>query len=398
MKILVLTPRLPHRNILSGHLIVRQRILRLAERGHQIGLLCFSRPSDPPQVEDDLRQALRELETRPDPTLRTDRQSRILLFLRGVPPYHRPVEVGMQHLLGDMVQRSNYDVVLAEYSEMGLYLRHNPYLPAVRTVVSVHQCATVASQKRIDILGLKPRGLMERLRRMWLKKREFPIYHSADRVLTLTPQEKYQLLTIDPTLRIRVVPSGVDTEHFHPMENVFRTGVLFVGYFTDEPNRDAVRWFYAQVWPRLVTRFPHLMFFVVGPHPTPDLLEIQRRDPRVVVTGHVPDVREFLLRAAVFVCPARMGSGMRGKILEAMASGVPVVSTTLGMEGIPAQPGESCLLADDASVMAQQIELLLLDPALRARLARKAHELITHRLSWTHSIQQLEKVLVELHE
>jgi glycosyltransferase involved in cell wall biosynthesis len=393
MKILVLTPRLPHRNIVSGHAIVRQRAIRLAERGHGVGLICFSRPTDPPEPDEVLRGALGELEMRPDPALRTDWASRAGLFLRGVPPYNRPVDDGMKRLLGEMVQRSDYDVVLVEFSEMGRYLLRNPYLPAVRTVVSVHQCGTVASQKRIDVLGLRPRGVWERVRRSWLRRAEFPAYRVADRVLTLTPQEKYQLLNIDPTLRIRVVPSGVDTRLFQPVENVFRTGLVFTGYYTDEPNRDAVRWFHAQVWPRLVARFPNLVFYVVGPHPSADLLEIQRRDPRVIVTDRVPDVREYLLRAAVFVCPARMGGGMRGKVLEAMASGIPVVSTTLGMEGIPVQPGESCLLADDPVVMANQIELLLLDPALRSRLARNAHVLAAQRLSWTHSIELLEDVL-----
>lgn len=396
MKVLVLTPRLPHSNIVSGHAIVRQRVLRLAERGYRVGLLCFSRPTDPSEPDEALRAALGELETRPDPALDSDWRSRAGLFLRGVPPYNRPRDGGMKRLLGEMVQRTGYDVVLAEFSEMGLYLLRNPYLPAVRTVVSVHQCATIASQKRIDVLGMRPRGVWERVRRAWLRATEFPVYRAADRVLTLTPQEKYQLLNVDPTLRVRVVPSGVDTQLFHPVENVFRTGLLFTGYYTDEPNRDAVRWFHAQVWPQLAARFPNLVFYVVGPHPSADLLDLQRRDPRIIVTDRVPDVREYLLRAAVFVCPARMGGGMRGKVLEAMASGVPVVSTTLGMEGIPVQPGESCLLADDPAVMARQVELLLLDPALRARLARNAHVLAAQRLSWTYSIEQLEGVLNSL--
>lgn len=398
MKVLVLTPRLPHRNIVSGHAIVRQRVLRLAARGHQVGLLCFSRPTDPPEPDEALRGALGELEARPDPALRTDWPSRAGLFLRGVAPYNRPADGGMKRLLGEMVQRSGYEVVLAEFSEMGRYLLRNPYMPAVRTIVSVHQCGTVASQKRIDVLGMRPRGVWERVRRSWLRRAEFPVYRAADRVLTLTPQEKYQLLRIDPTLRVRVVPSGVDTRLFQPEENVFRTGLLFTGYYTDEPNRDAVLWFHARVWPRLAARFPKLVFYVVGPHPSADLLEIQRRDPRIVVTDRVPDVREYLLRAAVFVCPARMGGGMRGKVLEAMASGVPVVATTLGMEGIPVQHGESCMLADDPAVMARQIELLLLDPALRGRLARNAHVLAAQRLSWTHSIELLEAVLTDVRD
>lgn len=399
MNVLVLAPRFPHPGVLSGHAIVRQRILRLAARGHTMGLCCYIRPDEPPDPDPGLAEAVREIECLPDPACRADFRARAGRFLRGVAPFHRPLDPRMQRLVGEVAHRSRYDAVLAEYSEMGLFLRHNPFLPAVRLAISIHQCATVASQKRINLLDVSPAGLWERLRREWLRRAEGRLYRSVDRVFTLTPQERYQLLTVvDPALRVSVVPSGVDTEVFRPQENVFRTGVLFTGFYSDEPNRDAVLWFCRQVWPMLVKRFPHLMFFAVGPHPPSELLDLQRRDPRIVVTGRVPDVRDYLLRAAVYVCPARMGSGMRGKLLEAMASGVPVVSTTLGMEGIPAQPGESCLLADEAGVMARQIELLLSDPELRQRLARNALRRVARRLSWSHSIEQLDRELHRLRE
>jgi glycosyltransferase involved in cell wall biosynthesis len=125
---------------------------------------------------------------------------------------------------------------------------------------------------------------------------------------------------------------------------------------------------------------------------------LARSDPRLIVTGEVPDVRTYLNRAAVFVCPVRMGSGMRGKILEAMASGTAVVTTSLGAEGIPAVLGENCLLADDPEMMANQIEWLLSDEPLRRRLAENARRMVVERLSWERTVQRLEETLAELVE
>ena len=232
-----------------------------------------------------------------------------------------------------------------------------------------------------------------------LERYEFAMYRCADRILVLTPEERYGLLGHAPDLRINVIPSGVDTDYYQPTDPGSREQALvFTGNYNDEPNCDAVMWFCHTVWPRLKSRYPDLTFYVVGPRPTSGMLDLARKDPRIIVTGEVDDIRPYLARARVFVCPNRLGSGMRGKILQAMAAGIPVVSTSLGAEGISIQMGDSGFLADKPRIMAQYIDLLLSDPALHASIMRHARVMVVDRFSWDRGIDLLENALHEVVE
>jgi glycosyltransferase involved in cell wall biosynthesis len=249
----------------------------------------------------------------------------------------------------------------------------------------------------LELLGWSPRAIREWLALKGLQRYEFNMYRSADRILVLTAEERFGVLNKAPDLRITVIPSGVDTNCFKPVDPAVKErAIVFTGYYTDEPNRDAVMWFSQSVWPRLKTKYSDLVFYVVGPSPRSDMLDLARKDPRIIVTGAVDDIRPYLARARIFVCPNRFGSGMRGKILQAMASGVPVVSTTLGAEGISVQQGENGFFADKPQIMAQYIDLLLSDPLLQTNVAKRAREMVVERFSWDRGIDLLVTVLHEL--
>ena len=398
MKVLFLSSRLPHDRVVSGHMIVHQRITRLIQRGYQVGLAVFTREGDADHIPR-LRDALIELETVPAPQSKPGRRLLDYFFSRVPPRFADMYSPAMYKRVGDMVERTRYDVVVAEFGGMGQYLNMNPYLPAVRKVISVHQCHTIAGQKALGLLGCSPRAVREWFALKGLQRYEFDMYRNADRILVLTAEERFGVLNNAPELRVTVIPSGVDTDHFQPADPAVKErAIVFTGYYTDEPNRDAVMWFSHFVWPRLRAKYPDLTFYVVGPGPRPDMLELARRDPRIIVTGEVDSIRPYLARARIFVCPNRLGSGMRGKLLQAMASGVPVVSTTLGAEGISIQQGENGFLADKPLIMAQAIDLLLSDPLLQANMARRAREMVVERFSWDRGIDILETVLHEVVE
>lgn len=396
MRILVLCPELPHSRVLSGHRVVYERLRRLVERGQEVGVACFAAESDRVHAAEWAGKLL-ELELLPSP--RTARHHTPILpwFVGPPPPFSDWWSPAMQRLVGDMVERSRYHVAIAEFSVMAQFLHRNPYLPAVRRVVSVHECETIAARRRAELLNYSPPGLLERRRRDLLAVHEFQIYRSADVVMVLTPQERHHMLEYAPDLHVVVIPSGVDTRVFYPADRpITPDGIIFAGHFGHEQNRDAVRWFLARVWPAIRARHPDLFFYVIGPNPPPDIRDCSWRDPQIVVTGEVSDVRPYLHRSAVYVCPIRMGSGLRGKILEAMAAGVPVVATSAALEGIPVQPGGSCIIADDAEVMGEQILWLLEDEPLRHRLAQRALEVVRERLSWERSVDRLEELLWEI--
>lgn len=395
MKILFLSRRIPHRAVTGGHVIVYQRIRRLAARGHQIGLMAFGEEGEG-HLASELKPLLADLDVLPPPRHLPGVHRLARMFGSGIPSYF--FELRSPHFMrrvGDLVQQSQYDVVVAEFSAMGQYLYHNPYLPAVRKVISCHYSVAASYRQVADLMRYRPRGMLSAIS-LWrgLGTYELDMYRSVDRVLVLTAQERLGLLRQGSGLRLSVIPAGVDTDYFAPQPEVTRDPiVLFSGHYEVEANRDAVLWFATRIWPLVREQHPGVRFHVVGPSVTPLLRDLARRDPSIVVTGEVEDLRPYLHRAQVFVCPVRIGSGLRVKVLEAMAAGVPVVTTSLGAEGIPIQPGDTCLMADQPPMMASYISLLLRDEELRNRLSLQARQLVSERFAWDRCIDQLESVL-----
>jgi glycosyltransferase involved in cell wall biosynthesis len=153
------------------------------------------------------------------------------------------------------------------------------------------------------------------------------------------------------------------------------------------PNAAAVRFFRAEVWPHLRERWPDLVWRLVGKNPNA-VREYTAGDPRIQVSGPVEDAVRELARARVAVVPVLAGSGTRFKILEAWAAGIPVVSTTIGAEGLPTRDGEDILLADTGPAFADAVSRLLASPALRERV-RTAGQPQVAKLTWERAWEQL---------
>ena len=198
-----------------------------------------------------------------------------------------------------------------------------------------------------------------------------------DHVIAVSEHDK-KLMTawVEPE-RVTVVPTGVDTEQFcpDPQPGQEKPLVVFVGAMDWEPNVDAVKYFCAEVWPRIIARVPGAHFRIVGRNPDRRVSELA--GPSVEVTGRVPSVVEHLREAAVVVVPLRVGGGTRIKIYEAMAVGKAVVSTTVGAEGLDVHHGKNILLSDRAENFADSVAGLLQDAEARGRLGEAARELAT---------------------
>ena len=188
--------------------------------------------------------------------------------------------------------------------------------------------------------------------------------------------------------RIEVVPNGVDAaacaavrtasiSHATPTADT----VIYPGALTYSANLDAVTWFARKVWPRLLRSRPQARFLVTGSTAGVDIAALTAV-PGLSFTGYLPDVRPTLASAQVCVIPLHQGGGSRLKVLEAMALGVPVLSTTKGVEGLDLEPGRHCLVADDPETFAAQLERLLDDPALGRRLAAAALAEVVPRYDW----------------
>jgi glycosyltransferase involved in cell wall biosynthesis len=148
------------------------------------------------------------------------------------------------------------------------------------------------------------------------------------------------------------------------------------------PNEDAIVFFADEILPRIVARVPDVTLAVVGRNPSPRLRRHVEGRPAIRITGRVDDIRPHVERAAVYVVPLRIGGGTRIKLYEAMAMGKPIVSTTVGAEGLPVRDGENVVLADTPDAFAAAVVRLLRDGDGRERLGQAARNFVEAHCSW----------------
>jgi len=194
-----------------------------------------------------------------------------------------------------------------------------------------------------------------------------------------------------------VVPICIDPDEYLVVEpSPAASDVLFVGTVFYPPNVDAVMWFAKNSWPVIRQAHPAARFVIVGARPAPQILALAAQDSRIIVKGYVPDLAEVLRGCAAFIAPIRAGAGMRVKILDAWARGVPVVSTTLGAEGIETTDGEDILLADAPAAFADAVMRLLARPDVRHQLARNARAKVETRYNWRVRYDEVVRKIEEI--
>ncbi len=399
MRILFLANQLPHENSAGGHRLIYQRMRFLIDRGHEVGLAAFVAPGEEEFIPA-VREMVHELETVPA-------QGRKIMvrafrdYMSATLPaiFWKNYSPAMMRAMGDMVERSQYDVVIAEFSEMGLYLYRNPYLSAVRKVVSCHRCLTTAFIKYVETSGVPALLRLKSAAQVKpLEKYEFEMYSAMDHVLTLTTEDRFTLLNHAPELPVSVIPPGIDFTRPDRKPEVKPDSpiILMTGYFADKSNHDGALWFAHEVWPRIAAKHPDVHFYIVGADSNHQIKHLEEWDRRIVVTGAVDDLQPFREKAHIFVNPMRLGSGLLVKVLEAMAAGLPVVSTSLGLAGIPAQNGVNCFIADSPERIAGSIEWLLSDGHLSQTMGRAAQEMVHRKYSIQTTGCELEHVLEEV--
>jgi len=213
-------------------------------------------------------------------------------------------------------------------------------------------------------------------------------------VIAVSEHDRQQMLAMDPSCSITVVPTGVDTQKYSlaPPASANPPRIVFTGSMDWEPNIDAIDYFCRDIFPSVRAEFPSAVFQIVGRNPHHRVKQLASSS--VQVTGTVPSVAEYLRDATVVVVPLRIGGGTRLKIFEAMAMGKAVISTSIGAEGLDVESGRDLVLADDAASIAQAINLLLQDSAVRRRYEEAAAKLAA-QYDWSNIEQRFAQVLQE---
>jgi glycosyltransferase involved in cell wall biosynthesis len=286
-----------------------------------------------------------------------------------------------------VLQESRFELVQVEGLEM--YSVWQSAHHACRTVPAVvldeHNAefalqASVASASWRDHAW--PGAIYSTVQARRLRRYERDACGAVDGIVTVSKADESALRAIRPDARSTVVPNGVDVAHFEPpSRREPGERVLFIGKMDYRPNVDAVEWLCRDIWPLVRRQVPTATLDVVGRDPLPRIKRLSDADG-VTVVGEVPDERDWFQQATLLVVPLRMGSGVRLKVLQAMATATPIVSTCLGMAGTLASEGTHYLGGETAEEIAGQVIVALRDGDRRSRLAGAALGLAREHYDW----------------
>ena len=263
------------------------------------------------------------------------------------------------------------DVLQLEYTVLGQYYGGYRRIPSF---LFEHDVYFQSVARRLPFMASAFEKLQARWEYLRALRFELRLLPKLDRVQVCTRENADYLTSFLPCLKGRIDDdnrAGIDTSsyEFHGDQREPHT-LLFLGSFRHPPNQEALNWFLANVFPKVRSAEPRVRLIVIGSDPPPR--HSLPDDAAIELLGFVEDIREPLARYSVFVCPILSGSGIRVKLLEAFAAGIPVVSTRIGAEGLASVDGEFCALADDPEAFAQAVLKLLADPAQAAEMARRA--------------------------
>ncbi|HSJ01707.1 MAG: glycosyltransferase [Verrucomicrobium sp.] len=304
-----------------------------------------------------------------------------------------------QSWLESHASNDEFDLIVCDYLVSSVHLFGPKWRPKAPVVVFQHNVESLIWERHAA-------NATHPVKR-WIFHRETMLtrhleQRCAERVagqITVSPEETTHFRDIRGMRNVLGdVPTGVDASYFKPAKNPEPHTLAFLGSMDWEANCQAVRAFLKNSFPSILEQFPKAKLLVIGRNPPADLREASAGNPSVVVTGTVPDVRPYLEQASIMILPLLVGGGTRVKVYEAMAAGLAVISTAIGVEGLPVAHGEHAFLAEMEEPFTEGVLTLLRDPELRSSIARNGRELVETQFSWeaaANKFSQLCRPLLE---
>lgn len=372
----------------AGPKVKTWQVLRyLSGQGHRVTLVSFSRPGD-----EEFLPVVRQVcdQVYPVP-IRRSRITDGLYWLRSLfsgRPFlvERDDQAEMRRTVASLLKRERFDVIHADQLTMAQFAlaareghHHQPFL-----IFDAHNAVWTIVERMRQNSPYLLRGILA-LEARWVKQYEGELVRRFDRTLAVTALDREALQEAvawdgkDARAgeKIAVIPIAVDTDQLAPItRHPHSTNVMTLGTLHYPPNADGIRWFAREVFPLIRQARPEITLTIVGKNPPADFRQMAAQSGgAVTVTGYVPDLVPYMEQCALMVIPVRAGGGMRVRILEAFARAVPVVTTTIGLEGIDAVAGRDVLVEDTPEGFARAVLRLLDDPGLQQQFGANGRKL-----------------------
>jgi glycosyltransferase involved in cell wall biosynthesis len=390
MHILFLTSQLPEPPHAGGTLRTNGLLRGVSAAEHVVHVLSFGTPEQLEANRDALDSYCASVDAVPPPARRLTHRLYDLLFTRRADMQRRTYSPLYRDRLKQVLQRQPFDLIQIESLEMAAYLPTIQHVQPGTPVIYDSFNAEFALQR--SVYKAERRSLRRVVgalysRAQWrrLVRFERHVCESVTHTIAVSDTDAALFNELVPGCPVSVVPNGIDVSPYTQSDTSLDLGdhaLVFTGSMGYRPNVDAALWFADQVLDRVRDCVPDATFFVVGNDPHPRLNPLREREG-IQITGWVPDINPFLHAAAVYVVPLRMGSGTRLKVLQAMAAGQAITSTTMGIQGVDVQAGREVEVADTAPAFAQAVIALLEDSERRAALGAAAARFVQAHYDWS---------------
>ena len=391
MKILIVAPRFPLPPSDGGRVRTYNIVKRLGAR-HQVHLLCFVDRYPEPEH---LRSAEAVCDRVEVIRRRAGRFGRLATVGRGLPT-RTPMSAALfgtrhfRHAVQSALAAGPFDIVQVEGSYTASAIAGTALMRDTTVVLSTQNVEAERLERMAQVGPGISREVLLGMESRRMASWEPRMARSFDGIMAVSERDADTFRRWCPGVPVHLAPNGVDLEYFAPRDGErSENGLLFVGSMDYPPNIDAATWFAERVLPRIHAREPQAQLRIVGRHAN-RLRHLRDNLPGVEITGYLDDVRTAYWDCSVFVVPLRAGGGTRLKILEAMASGLPVVSTAIGAEGLNVTHGADILISDDEAAFANAAIDLLRDRGRAHRLAHEARKLVVREYSWDTIVQGME--------
>jgi len=375
----MLTPYLPY-PLLSGGQIRTYNLLKNLKDKHQITLFSFIRKEEEKKHLEELEKycyKVRVFKRRPAWAIKN-------IILAGFSPFpfvmiSTYLSLTVRSAIARELKSDSYDLIHAE----PFYMAPNIPTSDIPTLLVEQTIEYLVYKRFVDNFKnplVKPFMYFDVLKlRLW----EEHYWKNASRLVAMSRQDKKIMREAAPLQTIDIVANGVDIEFFKntKIKRPKRPTILFVGNFKWLPNKDAAQFLTYKVWPKIKKEIKNAKLWIVGRNPTKEIVKLGSLKD-VVVTKDIEDIRDAFGKATVLLAPIRNGRGTKYKVLEAMATKLPVVTTPLGIEGIDAQDGKHVLVRTGAEELAKTTVELLKNPEYEEKLSESAFKMVKENYNW----------------
>ncbi len=388
MKILMLTPYLPY-PLFSGGQIRTYNLLKNLSKKHQITLFSFIRNKNEKEYVDKLKEFCVDVKV----FLKRPPWSITSLALSAVTVYPLVVCLYLKRSLTVEIQkainREKFDLIHAET----FYVMPNIPPNNIPTILVEQTIEYLVYQHYTETVGFLPQKLLMDFDVMKIRFWEKNYWHKASRVVAMSLADKKVMQSLIPQLKVDLVPNGVDTDFFiksNKERNRKEKTILFVGNFKWLQNREAVMILVKEIWPKIMKKIPDAKLWIVGRYPTPDILQYASKS--IIISSDIVDIKDAYNKSDIMLAPIYGPGGTRYKILEAMATGLPVVTTPTGIEGLGARHRIEAFIGENATDLAEGTVKVLTQNLLYQKLVLNGRKLVEENFNWKIITRNLDNI------